>query len=346
MSIKFDSISVSDTIYGTGVTALAAVRAASTANGILSADFEAGDTMDGVTLADGDRILIKNQTTALENGIYTVQTSGSPLRTSDFAEGANVAGSIIAVEEGTTNADTTWLCTNNSGSDIVGTSAIAFQQMTGPGTGGVTGPASSTDNAIARWDGTGGTSIQDSGATLGDNGNLVLSGSSAYIDLPDIAAPSNPGANIGRLYKKSGNDSIFWRPDSSGPEVSLTDLIYYSSSETNTVQTTTTSDLLIPGPMQFTPVAGTYYVIFSATTSVSNRNRNGYISIYIDGAQIPESERELSGLFRGQNAHFSATTIAIATVNGSQFIEARWRVDQGGTTIEMVDRQIIAIKLE
>jgi len=92
-----------------------------------------------------------------------------------------------------------------------------------PGGGGdVSGPGSSTDNAVVRWNGTSGTAVQDSGHTIGDNGDYVLSGSAAYIELPDITAPSNPGAGLGRLYKKTGNDGIFWLPDGAGPEVDLT----------------------------------------------------------------------------------------------------------------------------
>jgi hypothetical protein len=57
-----------------------AVRAASTANGTLASAFENGDTLDGVTLATGDRILLKNQSTGAENGIYTVNARGADAR--------------------------------------------------------------------------------------------------------------------------------------------------------------------------------------------------------------------------------------------------------------------------
>ena len=54
------------------------VRAATTAPGTLALDFENGDVIDGVTLATGDRILIKDQVTATENGLYIVNASGAP----------------------------------------------------------------------------------------------------------------------------------------------------------------------------------------------------------------------------------------------------------------------------
>src|SRR5688500_7583864 len=59
------------------------VRVATTANGTLATAFENGDTIDGVALVTGDRILIKDQTTQSENGIYVVAASGAPTRASD-----------------------------------------------------------------------------------------------------------------------------------------------------------------------------------------------------------------------------------------------------------------------
>lgn len=108
------------------------VRVATTSTGTLASSFENGDTIDGVVLATGNRILIKNQGTATENGIYTVNATGAPTRASDFAAAATVAGSLIPVMEGTANADTLWQCTNNAGSDVVGTDNLAFKVASTP----------------------------------------------------------------------------------------------------------------------------------------------------------------------------------------------------------------------
>ena len=54
------------------------VRVATTANGTLASAFANGQTVDGITLATNDRILLKNQSTGSENGIYTVNASGTP----------------------------------------------------------------------------------------------------------------------------------------------------------------------------------------------------------------------------------------------------------------------------
>lgn len=104
------------------------VRVASTANGTLATSFANGQTVDGVTLATGNRILLKNQTSQAENGIYVVNASGAPTRATDMDVWTEVPGAFVAVEEGSTNADTIWLCTSNQGGTI-NTTAITFQQI-------------------------------------------------------------------------------------------------------------------------------------------------------------------------------------------------------------------------
>lgn len=83
----------------------ASVRVATTAAGTLASDYEAGDSVDGVTLVAGDRILIKNQVTASQNGIYTVAASGAPTRTADADTAAELNSAVVMVSEGTANAD-------------------------------------------------------------------------------------------------------------------------------------------------------------------------------------------------------------------------------------------------
>ena len=109
------------------------VVATTTANGTLSTAFANGQSIDGVTLQTGDRILIKNQTTASQNGIYNVNASGAPSRATDMATGANAAGAFVFVEQGTTNAETGFVCTSDTGSAVVGTNNLTFAQFSGAG---------------------------------------------------------------------------------------------------------------------------------------------------------------------------------------------------------------------
>lgn len=65
-------------------------------------------------MATGDRILIKNQTTQTENGIYVVAASGTPTRSTDADTGTELISATVLVREGTGNADTQWTCTNDT----------------------------------------------------------------------------------------------------------------------------------------------------------------------------------------------------------------------------------------
>ncbi|RVD39057.1 DUF2793 domain-containing protein [Mesorhizobium sp. M4A.F.Ca.ET.020.02.1.1] len=109
-----------------------AVRVATTANGTLSTAYENGDTIDGVTLVTGDRILIKNQSSGAENGIYTVNASGAPTRATDADAGAELVNATCYVSEGTANADTQWTCSTNA-PITVGSTSLAFAQLTSAG---------------------------------------------------------------------------------------------------------------------------------------------------------------------------------------------------------------------
>lgn len=84
-----------------------AVRVATTVAGTLATSFENGDTIDGVVLATGDRILIKDQAAPADNGIYTVNASGAPTRATDFDSLSpvdEINKAYVAVQEGTSNA--------------------------------------------------------------------------------------------------------------------------------------------------------------------------------------------------------------------------------------------------
>lgn len=111
------------------------VKVATTAAGTLASSFENGDTIDGVTLSTGDRILIKDQAAPAENGIYTVNASGAPTRATDMDAWNEVPGAFVVVEEGTANADTIWLASANAGGTL-NTTAINWQQI--PTTAGYT----------------------------------------------------------------------------------------------------------------------------------------------------------------------------------------------------------------
>lgn len=101
------------------------VRAATTANITLAGT----QTIDGVNLVSGDRILVKNQAAAAENGIYVVQGAGWT-RAGDADSNADVTpGLVVVVEEGTLQGDTIWKLTTNA-PIVLGTSLLTFADIT------------------------------------------------------------------------------------------------------------------------------------------------------------------------------------------------------------------------
>ncbi len=100
------------------------VVAATTAAITLATDVENGDTLDGVTLATGDRILVKNQADG-GNGIYVVKATGAPDRAADFTSAALALGASIAVTGGTVNGGTAWRVTNKAIASF-GTTVLTF----------------------------------------------------------------------------------------------------------------------------------------------------------------------------------------------------------------------------
>ena len=114
-----------------GLDVKESARAATTGNVDLSA-MNNGTEVDGVTLATGDRVLVKDQTDASENGIYVVQASGAAQRSVDFIDGQVSAGAFTFVEEGSVNGDGGFVM-NTNGAITVGTTNISFVQFSGAG---------------------------------------------------------------------------------------------------------------------------------------------------------------------------------------------------------------------
>lgn len=92
-------------------------------------------TLDGVALANGDRVLVKDQTTASQNGLYVVSGIGTSVlltRTADaWTAGTLVSGATVTVIAGTANAGTTWMLVT-AAPIVIGTTALAFTRTNPP----------------------------------------------------------------------------------------------------------------------------------------------------------------------------------------------------------------------
>lgn len=145
------------------------VKAATTASITLSAT----QTVDGVSLVVGDRVLVKDQSTASQNGIYTV-ASGAWARSSDADTSAKVTpGMATTVEQGTVNADRVYILTTD-GTITLGTTALAFTILGGGG---------------ASY--TGGNGIQVSGGVISVNpksgGGITVDSTGVSVDTSIVA---------------------------------------------------------------------------------------------------------------------------------------------------------------
>ena len=140
------------------------VKVAPTANITLSGT----QTIDGVAVSADERVLVKDQSTASQNGLYLCKASAWE-RTTDLATGANAAGMFTFVEQGTVNADNGFTCTSNTGSAVVGTNNLAFAQFSGAG-------------SVTAGDG-----LDKSGNTMSvdlkANGGLVIESTEVAVDL-------------------------------------------------------------------------------------------------------------------------------------------------------------------
>mgnify|MGYP003303474488 CR=1 FL=1 len=170
------------------------VRVATTGNITIASDLNVGDSIDGVTLADGDRVLVKDQSTASQNGIYTAGTS--PARATDADADAEVtAGLFVFVEEGTANSDNGYVLSTD-GTITVGSTALTFTQFSGAGQIVAGDALSKSGNTL---------NVNDDNITVEvSSDNLRIKGitATAVGDLL-IGAASNAGYT--RLVKPSGN---------------------------------------------------------------------------------------------------------------------------------------------
>lgn len=170
------------------------VRVATTANITIATALNVGDAIDGVTLADGDRVLVKNQSTGSQNGIYIA--GSSPVRSADANISAEVtSGMFCFVEEGTVNGDNGFVLTTNDPITL-DTTALTFTQFNGAG------------QIIA------GVALSKSGNTLNVNPDSIsIAAANDQLRIKGITATAVGDLLIGaatnggytRLVKPSGN---------------------------------------------------------------------------------------------------------------------------------------------
>jgi len=192
-----------------GIDAKASVVAATTANITLSG----AQTIDGISIVAGDRVLVKDQSTASANGIYLCAT-GSWTRTTDADTYAELVAAFTFVEKGTTNADSGYICTIDAGGTL-GSTSITWAQFSGAGQITAGDGLTKTGNTLNV-----GTASSSRIVVNSDNIDLATSGvtpgtyqSVTFDAYGRATAGTNPttigGYNITNAYTKGEIDSIF-----------------------------------------------------------------------------------------------------------------------------------------
>ena len=265
------------------------VRVATTVNGAFATAFANGQTIDGVSIATNDRILIKNQDIGSQNGIYIAQASGSPIRASDLLTSSPAAGTSIYVNTGSVNGGVIYICSNSIGSDTVGTDSLNFSSF------GV-----STD--IGNWKFTGnnaGISLDLDLIQLATNLVTITGNLDATAGLDVTGAVLTTAVGItntaGEVLISGGNLQL---NDNIVLSLGTGDDLQIVHNITDTIVTSTTGNLLFDN----TNVTGSTQFDLGTDTSATTfeiRSNNGTVLFSVNGAGVGTIS---NWIFTGNNA--------------------------------------------
>jgi len=209
------------------------VKLASTANisstynngaGTLTYDATGVQAVDGVNLAANDRVLIKNQSTQTQNGIYKVTTApavgvaGVLTRATDADSASEVTGGMFTfVEAGSSNADNAYVLTSITGTATLGTDSLVFTQFSGAGQIDAGNALTKTGNTLA-VDVDNKTLSHNSGANLSlkgisatANGDILYGAGGANGGYSKLAIGSYDSTNsVGQILQVGSSSTVTW----------------------------------------------------------------------------------------------------------------------------------------
>jgi len=267
-------------------------RVATVTAGTLSSSFQNGSSVDGITLATNDRILIKNQSSAIENGIYTVNATGAPTRATDLAAGDQAAGTAVFVEEGDDNADCGFVCNSDGTADTVGTHALNWTQFTG--LGDVTAGAGLTKdgNTLNVGAGNGISVAADSVAAAADTTSTTTTEANAVVvGANGISVKVDDSTIEGSLQGSAGAESLRLKAGGITGSHLASDISISTTGDIETTAGVFTGDG--SGLTNLPGAASTDAVTISAKKSTAGTINKGQ-PVYIVGYSSPDHTVELA----------------------------------------------------
>jgi hypothetical protein len=205
------------------------VKAATTAN---IATLSGTLTIDGITLAAGDRVLVKDQTTASQNGIYIV-SSGTWTRAPDADIWNELVGAYCFVEQGTVNADLGFVCTVDQVGTL-GTTSITWINFSGAGSFTAGNGLSKSGNTLAVLGTTNRITVSGSGVDIASN----YVGQNSITTLGTITTGTWTGSIIGLAYGGTGanlsgaTDGTIFKKSGTALVAAVAGTDYYNTSST------------------------------------------------------------------------------------------------------------------
>ncbi len=214
----------------TGKFPITACRLATTVNISLTGT----QTIDGVVGVNGDRVLVKNQNTASQNGVFIMASGAWPRSTDYDGSGEVTASDIIPVQEGTANADTAWELSTD-GAIVIGTTLLTYSLFAGLKSATISTSNKSMTASVTASD------FQVACATTlvaapNRNGfievliNGVLVSLGDAIKTKDCYFSSDGGTTAKAIASLAAGDTLYWVGSVAGYQLAASDVVDFSYS--------------------------------------------------------------------------------------------------------------------
>lgn len=302
-----------------GLSWKTAVLVATTTNITLSGT----QTIDGIAVVAGQRVLVKNQSTAANNGIYVV-AAGAWARSTDSTSAAQLDGGAVYVQQGTTQADTAW--TETATITTVGTDTITYVQFSGAGTYTAGTGISLTGNTFANTgvlSVTGSTNLITSAST----GNITLSLPTTLSGLSSVTSSTFVGALTGNASTATSATNLVggaWTVFYNGASANITVPLSIGASGT-----VLTSNGIAAAPTWSNVAAGT----LTGTTLASGVVASSLTSVGTLSALAVTGTTNLAGVSSPLQVQGSAGTSGYVLTSAGAGVTPTWSVVSAPTSV-------------